>query len=780
MPGALTGYTVIDLTTGHAGALTTLFLSDHGARVVRVIDASAPAWREGGFVIWDRAKECCRIDLQQVRTNAPNNASRAFDALLAGADLVVNDYAPNDQRQSLIEPGALRSINAHIHTCAITAYGKTGPWRDEAAVDDLVLARMGVLAGMPGFRPPPVHVVHPLPSVGAATLATLGIAAALFAREDDGVGRDIETSLMAGALLYHPKVTSENLEQRGFQTHPSGSAPFYSVYRCADDRWVQLGCVHTGFIATAAEVLGIDRVLADPRFAAGRPEEDSAEELQLRDILSEVLAKQPFAHWAEAFEAADVPFAESRWTEDSLADAQVLHNRMLVELDDPELGSVQQMGVALTLTATPGAVHGPQHAHTLNAVPKDWPQARAFPNANKSATTPLSPPLQNTRILEITNLIAGPTAGRLLAELGADVVKFEPLTGDMSRPIGRAYFYSVNFNKRSVSVDTRTPDGKRIVQQIAQHADALVANLRPQATARMGIDANLNAQLLETHLTGYGWSGPYSKRPGIDPLAQAMMGLQRAQGGPHNAPVFPAQLAPTDFTTGAVGALGTVLCLLERKRHGVVQRAESNLLNGGILLTSEWFSRHAAYAARPLADRDQYGLSPYHRLYRTTDDWIYVAADTPAEREALRRLTKCQTQADDEQDGTNGVHPNETPYAEAMAAAFARTNAATWLAQLRAAKIPAAPVEGADGAVFLNSEHAQQSATMVEREHPTAGRIRVAWQYIQFGNTAETRGRPTPLLGEHTREVLAEVGFSDIEITGFYAAGVAKTAVDGF
>jgi len=136
-------------------------------------------------------------------------------------------------------------------------------------------------------------------------------------------------------------------------------------------------------------------------------------------------------------------------------------------------------------------------------------------------------------------------------------------------------------------------------------------------------------------MTGYGWTGPYAKRPGIDPLAQALMGLSRAQGGPDNPPVFPAQLAPTDYTNGAMGALGTILALLVRVRTGVVQRVDSDLLAGGILLGSAWFTRYAGKPERQLADKQQYGLGPFHRLYRSRDGWIYVVAETDEARRAM-------------------------------------------------------------------------------------------------------------------------------------------------
>src|SRR5262249_22248870 len=159
--------------------------------------------------------------------------------LVGGADVLVEDFAPSSAQQRLVAWPRLQAINPRLVACSITAYGKRGPWKDEPAIEDLVLARTGLLAGMPGFRAAPVHVVFPLASVGAALLAANGIAAALLARETTARGRLVETSLMAGALLYQTKVTGERLERQVFQSHPSGSAPFYSVYPCADGQWVQ-------------------------------------------------------------------------------------------------------------------------------------------------------------------------------------------------------------------------------------------------------------------------------------------------------------------------------------------------------------------------------------------------------------------------------------------------------------------------------------------------------------------------------------------------------------
>jgi crotonobetainyl-CoA:carnitine CoA-transferase CaiB-like acyl-CoA transferase len=794
MASALDGMTILDLTEGPAGALATMLLCDHGARVIRVVDMHASALRRGGYLVWDRGKECVRLDLSHIEairlgSRSPAAAGQAtsedpadvFARLIGSADVLVEDFSPASGRQNLAQDGWLFTLNPRLIHCSITAYGKHGPLKDEPPIDDLVMARAGILSSQPGFRPGPVHVVHPLPSVGAALLAAQGIAAALLAREQTGLGRTVATSLLAGALLYHPKVSGEKLAPHVFQSNPAGSAPFYSLYECADGEWVQLGCVHEGFIQTAADIMGIQEVLDAPQYGRGRLPKTPEADRELRTIIAHAIRTKPYEVWAQIFEEADVPYARVRTTEESLDDPQVRVNAMLVELQDPEVGRTAQMGVPVQLSATPGEVKGPrlppsdQPAHR----PAEGPDVQSPSASQPSQSVPFEPPLKGIRVLEITNLIAGPTAGRLLADLGADVIKMEPLEGDISRPIGRTYFFNLNANKRSLSVNTRTSEGKEVAQRVAATADVLLANLRPHATERMGIGPDtlqqLNPRLIETHVTGFGWDGPYALRPGIDPLAQALMGLSHAQGAPGNPPVFYSQLAPTDFTAGAMGALGTILALFVRKRTGIVQRVDTNLLNGGILLSSEWFTRYQGRPTRSLADMGQYGLNAFHRLYEARDGWLYVVADTLAQRRALCQALDCEDLLREHATAPAGYHAADTPLAHALAKRFAVLPLDDSLTRLQAVGVPCAPVVSGHSELFLDDPHAAANDMVVTYQHPLLGQKRVARHYIRFGHTEVLEGRPTPLLGEHTREVLQEVGFSENAVVELHARGVVKT-----
>lgn len=374
-------------------------------------------------------------------------------------------------------------------------------------------------------------------------------------------------------------------------------------------------------------------------------------------------------------------------------------------------------------------------------------------------------PLAGTRVLEITNLIAGPIAGRLLADIGADVIKLEPPSGDISRPIGRTYFYSINYAKRSISVDASKPKGKSVVQRVAATCDVLLANLRPGATARMGIGLEADETLIETQISGYGVTGPYAHRPGIDPLAQALIGLSRAQGGAGNPPSFAAQLAPTDFTTGTMAALGTVLALLARRRgRAGGQRVEVNLLDGGIVLSSEWFARYAGKPERPLADKGQHGPSPFHRLYRCRDGYLYVAADRAAERDAFVEAFSLEDRP--MAASARGEHPNETAFARSAATAFAERDVAAASDLLASSGVPFAPAMPAESEVFFDDPHTKQNGWSVTRPHPTAGNLTAVCRYLKFDGASGDVDDilPTPLLGQQVDDILSEAGLGADEI----------------
>ena len=774
---ALDGITVLDLTSGMAGALATMFLCDNGARLVRIEPPGGdPARTAPGYRVWDRGKESVTLDLAA-------DGRSAFDRLVQGSDVLVESYAPSSASRDLVSYERLSSIAPRLVHCSITAYGRKGPMKDEPPIDDLVMARTGILDTQPSFRPGPIHVVHPLPSVGAGLLAAMGIVAALFRREKTGRGRRAETSLMAGALLYSPKVVGDKFQPRRLQGVPAGGGPFYSVFECADGEWVHIACIHGGFVDLAAAVMGLTELLLEPRFGDGRtPQSDEARQ-ELFDIVAGVIKTKPYEEWARLFEDADVPYGSVRTTEQAMDNPQVLFNQMVIDLADPEVGPVSQMGLPLTLSGTPGRVKGPratpgQHTDAvLLGLPDGPPEASnvsEHPDASGQA-----PPLEGVKVLELSNVIAGPCGGRLLADLGADVIKLERPEGEISRPGGAQYFYYLNAHKRSVAVDARREQGKEIVRKLAARSDVLFANLRPGATERVGIGPDvlrkINPGLIEAHVSAYGRAGPYVQRPGLDPLSQAMMGLQRAQGGPENPPHFLGALAPTDFTAGAMAALGATMALFVRERSGLAQRVDTNLLSGGIVLSSDGFMRYDGKPPRRLADKGQHGLDALHRLYEPEDGWLYLVAEGQDQWAALCEAIGRADLLDGPRFASAAARAeNDASLGDDLARTFASGRTETWLKLLGDAGIACAPV--ADGAheVFLSEPQAVANDMIARYEHPTLGQLKFSRTLVELGDSSKMDARPTPLLGQHTREALQELGYPAGAIDELFELGVVN------
>ena len=774
---ALSGLTVVDLSTGLAAALASMFLADNGARVVRLVSEDDEVVREPGiFALYDRGKEVARVD--------PNAGSETLLKICANADVMLDDLPPSSEERTRLGLDALTTARPGIVHCSITAYGPHGPLKDESPDHDLVAARTGILASQPSYRGGPIHVVHPVAYVGAGLLAAIGIVAALCQRERTGLGRRVETSLMSGALLYTPKVVGEQLPVHPMSSSPQGGGPFYSVFECSDGRWIQLGCIHSGFVDLAAAVIGVaDLIASTPEFGDGRWPGNEEARQRLFDHVAAAIKTRRADDWIRDLQAADVPCGLSAAAELAMSDPQILHNGLVQQLDDPLLGATRMAGPPIRLSATPGRVRGPRPAagresqvsaagdaadvgdpvqpHPLEAIRADSnppPSRETRSEADPGLADEL--PLTDVRIMEMTNVIAGPVAGRLLADLGAEMIKFESLDGDISRPAGGAGFIAFNTNKRSVSANTRTDDGKEVARRLAASSDAILANMRPGASARMGLDdetlSRVNPGLIQSHITAYGWDGPYARRPGVDPIAQAMSGLQRAQGGYDGPPVYLSSLAPCDYTGGALGALGTVLALLARARLGVSQKVDTDLLAAGTIMNVDGFLEYSGKRPRCLPDRDQFGLGPLRRLYRVSDGWVYLAADAP---EAQRRLAvaldelKCET----------------------VDSVFSNTTVETVLRSLRSHGVPCAPVVEGYGARFFSDPQAEKNGMVAELQHPALGAVKLSGNLVSFDGLDTLPRRPTPLLGQHTAEVLADLGYTPEQISRLYREGVVKT-----
>ncbi len=736
---ALDDIIVIDASQGKAAALCSMLLADNGARVIKIGQSRDHMDSDPEFAILDRGKEFCAVSLEE---------KDKIVKLISRADVLIDDLDVGDERRKHLDFEDLVVLNPGLVHCSMTPFGTDGPIRMEPHIPDLVKARMGIFHSAPGFREGHIYVVHPIVEVGAGILAAQGVVAALFSRLVTLSGRKLETSLMAGALLFTPLAGGTSVPQQTRNSTAVGGAPFYSVYECSDGKWLQLGCIHLGFIDQASSVMGIADVLLDPKYGGGRiPTDDSARE-ELFEIVKNIMKSDSSGNWATRLEEADVPFAIVATVSEAMANTQVIHNGLIHELIDPVFGEMTQYGLTLQLSGTPGHIKGPRKEVGWDELELS-PQQQDYVFSPTLLATEL--PLEGVKVGDITNVIAGPVAGRLLADLGADVLKIETFTGDFSRGPS-AIFRSLNSNKRSISIDSKNPDGRDTLQHIVSECDALVANLRPGATERMGIGGQqlreINPTIVETHITAFGWDGPLSSRPGVDPLAQAYMGLQHAQGGEGNQPSYLSHLAPCDYSGGALAAYGTVLGLYVKKKTGIGQKIDTNLLNMGTLMVNGDFASFKGKEPRRLSDPGQHGMSDFRRLYKTSDGWIFVNAEGNNSSLQLLEVMNVRNASciDSKKHSCIGIDLENK---------FVERDSEYWLKFLVSNGISAAPsVEHFSSNIFENNQVIANGMMCTKKLGEEE--LLLIQRYINFIGSRDPVVYPTPNLGEHTVEILIE------------------------
>lgn len=398
------------------------------------------------------------------------------------------------------------------------------------------------------------------------------------------------------------------------------------------------------------------------------------------------------------------------------------------------------------------------------------------------AGAPMRPPLEGIRILDLTRALAGPFCTMILADLGADVVKVEPLgEGDMIRgwgPFDRGigvYFLSVNRNKRSLAVDLRHPDGLALVRDLAVAADALVENFKPGTAAKMGLDAQslraANPRLVCTSVTGFGADGPYGDWPGFDQIAQGMSGLMSLTGTAESGP-FRFGVPIGDLTAGMWAAIGTLGALLEQGRSGRGQTVVASLLGALVSLLCVQGQRHLSLGeVPPPVGNDHPVICPYG-LFQTADGPINLAAATPDMWLRLCRLLGLEDLADhpDFRDNTARMRNRDALRAR-LEGKLAARGRLEWSRLLMEAGIPAGPIY--DLSETFADPQVRQQRMVEEVAHPLLGLVPLLASGVRVeGQGGRTVRTPPPGLGEHGAAILADFGIGEERARSLLSRGI--------
>ncbi len=723
MAGILEGSRVIDFGQYIAGPMAAMLLGDQGADVIRVDPPGGPRWNTPANATWNRNKRSIVLDLKK---DPDRETARQ---LIAGADVVIENFRPGVMDRLGLGSAAMTEINPRLIYCSLPGFGADDPRATVRAWEGVLGAATGAYRMSGGAHhggAQPVYTVIPYSSAYGAFLCAVTVAMALNARARSGVGQRVEIPLFdatfsvvgARGLLVNGKPEEE---------------PAFNWSRqlpCKDDRWLMYVANNKRFEAFIKSI-GMDKW----RDAKLPPEE-------LAQKFDAVMHTRTAKEWedvvAEIGSEGVICHSSAEW----LQHPQALTSKIIADFDDPELGHFRGPGINTRLSATPGSVRRPRAKPDadLAEILKELAAHKPAPTTDGQASEALlSAALQGVKVVDLCIVLAGPTCGRTLAEFGADVVKIDsPHTRTVLR------HNDINRAKRSILIDLKTKEGLAIFWKLVDQADVVLQNFRSGVAEKLGIDYERvrarRPDIVYGSMNTFGHIGPYAGRPGHEQLGQAVSGMQvrYGSGKPATAP-----FAANDYGTGLMACYGVALALLHRRRTGHGQFVDSALAYTATMLQSALLQEYPGKQWNEPHGQESLGSGPLNRMYQASDGWLFLAARAD-------ELARCTELADlTGHDSANLERTLETRLRGRSVAAWVE---AFTKSGIGAHRVVPSLVE------LMTDPLVQQRGLAVTRDHEGFGPITTTAPGVRLTRTPMNIGRPAPKPGSDAASVLADIG----------------------